>query len=165
MIIVRWIRQQRKTIFRYLYWSNIGLVGGTRILCFFGDYSRYYKILIALEDQATRTFICPWRIYDFQRMPFELCNALAVFQQCMMSIFENMVEQGLETFIDDFLGIWFYFWWVHTLQLWLEFWRGAKNHNFPLIGKKFTSWRIPVLHWGIAFRSTGFQWIRRKYLW
>ena len=35
-------------------------------------------------------------------MPFGLCNAPATFQQCMVSIFSDMVEQFLEIFTDDF---------------------------------------------------------------
>jgi len=35
-------------------------------------------------------------------MPFGLCNALVIFQQCMLSLFFNMVERILEIFIDDF---------------------------------------------------------------
>jgi hypothetical protein len=35
-------------------------------------------------------------------MPFGLCNALATFQRCMLSIFSDMVERFLEIFIDDF---------------------------------------------------------------
>ena len=35
-------------------------------------------------------------------MPFGLCNALATFQRCMMSIFSNYVERIVEVFMDDF---------------------------------------------------------------
>jgi len=35
-------------------------------------------------------------------MPFGLCNALATFQRCMLSIFSDMVERFLEIFMDDF---------------------------------------------------------------
>ena len=35
-------------------------------------------------------------------MPFGLCNALANFQMCMMSMFSNLVEEAMEIFMDDF---------------------------------------------------------------
>src|SRR5262249_47947194 len=35
-------------------------------------------------------------------MPFELCNAPAIFQRCMIDIFSDMLEEGMEVFMDDF---------------------------------------------------------------
>ena len=35
-------------------------------------------------------------------MPFGLCNALATFQRCMMTIFATMIENIMEVFKDDF---------------------------------------------------------------
>ena len=35
-------------------------------------------------------------------MPFGLCNALGMFQRCMMAIFSDMVEKTIEIFMDDF---------------------------------------------------------------
>nr|KAJ0208747.1 hypothetical protein LSAT_V11C400201640 [Lactuca sativa] len=37
-----------------------------------------------------------------RRMPFGLCNALATFQHCMVSIFSEYVENIIEVFMDDF---------------------------------------------------------------
>jgi hypothetical protein len=36
-------------------------------------------------------------------MSFGLCNALALFQRYMMSIFSNMIEEIMKVFMDDFL--------------------------------------------------------------
>ena len=35
-------------------------------------------------------------------MSFGLCNALASFQRCMMSIFSDMIEEIMEVFMDHF---------------------------------------------------------------
>jgi hypothetical protein len=35
-------------------------------------------------------------------MSFELCNALASFQRCVIVIFSNLIEMVMEVFIDDF---------------------------------------------------------------
>nr|GEV71435.1 reverse transcriptase domain-containing protein [Tanacetum cinerariifolium] len=35
-------------------------------------------------------------------MPFGLCNALGMFQMCMMAIFHDMIEKTMEVFMDDF---------------------------------------------------------------
>ena len=35
-------------------------------------------------------------------MLFGLCDALATFQRCMMSLFSDLVEEVMEIFMDDF---------------------------------------------------------------
>ena len=37
-----------------------------------------------------------------RRIHFGLCNALANFQRCMMSMFSDLVEEAMEIFMDDF---------------------------------------------------------------
>jgi hypothetical protein len=54
------------------------------------------------EDQEKTTFTCPFGTFACHRMPFGLCNAPAIFQRCMISIFSDMVECLLEIFMDDF---------------------------------------------------------------
>ena len=71
--------------------------------CFRNGYSGYNQIVIALEDQEKTTFTCPYGTFAFRRMPFGLCNALATFQKCMMSMFSDLVEEAMEIFMDDFL--------------------------------------------------------------
>ena len=71
-------------------------------LCFLDGYSRYNQIAIALEDQEKTTFTYPYGTFAFRRMPFGLCNALATFQRCMMSMFSDLEEGAMEIFMDDF---------------------------------------------------------------
>ena len=77
-------------------------VTGHEFYCFLDGYSVYNQIAIALEDQEKTTFTCPFGTFAYRRMPFGLCNALATFQRCMLSIFSDMVECFLEVFMDDF---------------------------------------------------------------
>ena len=37
----------------------------------------------------------------YRRMSFDLCNAPATFQRCMLSIFSDMVERIMEVFMDE----------------------------------------------------------------
>ncbi|RVW22904.1 Retrovirus-related Pol polyprotein from transposon 297 [Vitis vinifera] len=69
--------------------------------CFLDGYSRYFQIEIDVEHQEKTTFTCPFRTYDYRRMPFGLCNAPATFQRCVLSIFSDMVERIMEVFMDD----------------------------------------------------------------
>ena len=75
---------------------------GHEFYCFLDGYSRYNQILIAPKDQKKTTFTCPFGTFAYMRMPFGLCNALATFQQCMLSIFSNMIERFLKVFMNDF---------------------------------------------------------------
>ncbi|GJY91221.1 reverse transcriptase domain-containing protein [Tanacetum coccineum] len=70
--------------------------------CFLDGFSGYFQIPITPEDQEKTTFTCPYRIFAHKRMPFGLCNAPATFQRCMMAIFHELIEDGMEVFIDDF---------------------------------------------------------------
>ena len=70
--------------------------------CFLDGYSGYNQIDIALEDQEKTTFTCPYDTFAFRRMPFGLCNGLATFQRCTMSMFSDLVEEVREIFMDDF---------------------------------------------------------------
>ena len=76
-------------------------VFGHPFYCFLGGYSGYFQIEIDVEDQEKTTFTCPFGTYAYRRMPFDLCNAPATFQRCMLSIFSDMVECIMEVFMDD----------------------------------------------------------------
>ena len=58
--------------------------------------------MIHPNDQCKTTFTCPYGTYAYRRMSFELCNAPASFQRCMVSIFADMIEEIMEVFMDDF---------------------------------------------------------------
>ena len=69
---------------------------------FLDGYSGYHQILIHPDDQSKTTFTCPYGTYAYRKMSFGLCNALASFKKCMVSIFSNMIEEIMEAFMDDF---------------------------------------------------------------
>nr|GFA95485.1 reverse transcriptase domain-containing protein [Tanacetum cinerariifolium] len=70
--------------------------------CFLDGFSGYFQIPIDLKDQEKTTFTCPYGTFAYKRMPFRLCNAPGTFQQCMMVIFHDMIEQAMEVFMVDF---------------------------------------------------------------
>jgi hypothetical protein len=70
--------------------------------CYLDGYSSYHQILIHPDDQSKTTFTCPYGTFAYRWMSFELCNALASFQMCMMMIFSNPIEKVMEMFMDNF---------------------------------------------------------------
>jgi hypothetical protein len=67
-------------------------LAGHKYYCFLDGYSGYNQVLADPEDQEKTTFTRPFGTFAYRCMPFGLCNALATFQRCMISIFSNMVE-------------------------------------------------------------------------
>ncbi|KAK8935602.1 hypothetical protein KSP39_PZI013848 [Platanthera zijinensis] len=77
-------------------------LAGNDFYCFLDGYSGYNQITIDPADQEKTTFTCPYGTFAFRRMPFGLCNAPATFQRCMIAIFSDIMDQGIEIFMDDF---------------------------------------------------------------
>nr|GEW16829.1 reverse transcriptase domain-containing protein [Tanacetum cinerariifolium] len=71
--------------------------------CFLDGFSGYFQIHIDPQDQEKTTFMCPYKMFSYRRMPFGLYNAPGTFQRCMMAIFHDMIEKTMEVFMDNFL--------------------------------------------------------------
>ena len=78
--------------------------------CFLNGYSGYNQIEIALEDQEKTIFTCPFGTFAYQRMPFGLCNAPAIFQIYTLSIFSEWLNVFLR-----FLWMIFLFFVIHLM--------------------------------------------------
>nr|GFB06652.1 reverse transcriptase domain-containing protein [Tanacetum cinerariifolium] len=76
---------------------------GNEYYCFLDGFSGYFQIPIDPKDQEKTMFTCPYGTFAYKRMPFGLCNAPGTFRRCMMAIFQDMIEQTMEVFMDDFL--------------------------------------------------------------
>nr|GEU49361.1 reverse transcriptase domain-containing protein [Tanacetum cinerariifolium] len=77
-------------------------LAGNKYYGFLDGFSGYIQILIDPQDQEKTTFMCPYEMFAYRRMPFRLCNAPGTFQMCMMVIFYDMIEKRMEVFMDDF---------------------------------------------------------------
>ncbi|KAK8980795.1 hypothetical protein V6N11_047926 [Hibiscus sabdariffa] len=77
-------------------------LAGKTHYCYLDGFSGFFQIPLALEDQEKTTFTCPFGTFAYRSMPFGLCNAPAMFQRCMVNIFSDFIEKGIEVFMDDF---------------------------------------------------------------
>jgi hypothetical protein len=128
--------------------------------CFLDGYSRYNQVPVDFEDQEKTTFICPFRIFTYCRMPFRLCNAPATFQRCMISIFSNMVEQFMEIFMDDFFIFGSSFQeCLHRLILVLV---RCKEKNLVLNWEKCHFMVSRGLYWGMSYLSGVLRLTKRR---
>ena len=66
-------------------------ISGHPFYFFLDDYSGYFQIEIAAEDQEKTTFTGPFGTYAYSRMPCGMCNAPTTFQRCMLSIYSDLV--------------------------------------------------------------------------
>ena len=65
--------------------------------------SGYHQVAMAPEDKHKTTFICPFGTYEWNRMPFGLCNAPATFQRLMQSAMSQHIFRILLVYLDDLL--------------------------------------------------------------
>lgn len=63
--------------------------------------SGYWQVEVAPEDQEKTAFATPFGLYQFERMPFGLCNAPATFQRLMQRCLGAQVYDYLLIYLDD----------------------------------------------------------------
>ena len=63
----------------------------------------YYQVAMAEKDKMKTAFTTPMGLYEYNRMPFGLCNAPATFQRLMQHCFRDEVFDILLVFLDDVL--------------------------------------------------------------
>ncbi|XP_073137629.1 uncharacterized protein [Henckelia pumila] len=76
---------------------------GCELLSFLDAYQGYNQIGLAPEDLEKASFITDQGIYCYEVMPFGLKNAGATYQRLVNKMFENLIGQSMEVYIDDML--------------------------------------------------------------
>jgi hypothetical protein len=71
------------------------------LLSFLDAYSGYHQICFATDDEEKTSFITPFRIFCYTKMPFGLKNGGATYQKCMHIVLENQIGRNVEAYIDD----------------------------------------------------------------
>lgn len=63
--------------------------------------SGYNQVEVADKDRRKTAFCTPFGLYQFNRMPFGLCNAPGTFQRLMERILGDQHFQSLLLYLDD----------------------------------------------------------------
>ncbi|XP_062380954.1 uncharacterized protein LOC134069109 [Sardina pilchardus] len=63
--------------------------------------SGYWQVEVHPDDQEKTAFATPMGLYQFERMPFGLCNAPATFQRLMQRCLGDKVHDFLLIYLDD----------------------------------------------------------------
>jgi len=77
-------------------------LAGNKFFSFLDGFGGYNQIQIAPEDQDKTTFTCPWGTFSYRVLHFGLCNVPATFQRDILSIFADLINEGLEVYMGDF---------------------------------------------------------------
>jgi hypothetical protein len=75
---------------------------GKKFFYLLDGFSGYNHIHIAPKDQDKTTFTCHWGTFAYRVFPFGICNTLATFQRAILSIFNDLISEGIEFYMDDF---------------------------------------------------------------
>nr|GFB58727.1 hypothetical protein [Tanacetum cinerariifolium] len=70
-------------------------LAGNEYYCFLDGFFGYFQIPIYPKDQEKTTFMCPYGIFAYKRMPFGLCNAPGTFQRCIV-LGHKISKKGIE---------------------------------------------------------------------
>ena len=63
----------------------------------------YHQVAMDEKDRAKTAFTTPFGLYEYERMPFGLCNAPATFQRLMQATMSDLIFQIMLVYLDDIL--------------------------------------------------------------
>jgi len=81
--------------------ETLDALGGAKWFSTLDLASGYNQVPIAEKDKAKTAFCTPFGLFEFNRMPFGLCNAPGTFQRLMECIIGDQSFQSLLLYLDD----------------------------------------------------------------
>jgi hypothetical protein len=82
--------------------SKLDLLGGATIFSSLDLTSGYWQFAMDEDSKRKTAFICDMGLFEFDEMPFGLCNAGATFQREMEKILSGFGEH-ITAYVDDIL--------------------------------------------------------------
>ena len=81
--------------------ESLDSLGGARWFSTIDLASGYNQVPVSELDRPKTAFCTPFGLFEFNRMPFGLCNAPSTFQRLMQRMFGDQQGQSLLLYLDD----------------------------------------------------------------
>lgn len=81
--------------------ESLDALSGARWFSTLDLASGYNQVPVTEQDKPKTAFCTPFGLFEFNRMPFGLCNALGTFQRLMQRMFGDEQGQSLLLYLDD----------------------------------------------------------------
>jgi len=81
----------------------VDATAGHALLSFMDAFSGYHQIPLCPEDQEKTAFITDRGLHCYKVMPFGLKNAGATYQRLVNRLFEPLIGQTMEVYVDDMI--------------------------------------------------------------
>ena len=83
--------------------ESLDALSGARWFSTLDLASGYNQVPMAEQDHSKTAFCTPFGLFEFNRMPFGLCNAPSTFQRLMQRMFGDQQGQSLLLYLDDII--------------------------------------------------------------
>jgi len=81
----------------------VDVMASHALLSFMDAFSGYHQTPLCLEDQEKTSFITDRSLHCYKVMSFGLKNAGATYQQLVNKLFEPLIAQTMELYVDDMI--------------------------------------------------------------
>ena len=79
----------------------VNSTSGCETLCFLDAYFGYHQIVMKESDQLVTSFITPFGSFCYVSMSFDMKNARATYQHCMLKCFGDLIGRTVEAYVND----------------------------------------------------------------
>lgn len=76
-------------------------IAGCELFSFLDAYSGYHQISMAKEDKEKTTFITPFDVFCYTKMPFELISAGNMYQREIQGALGDLIGRNVVAYVND----------------------------------------------------------------
>ena len=84
--------------------DTIDALSGSAFFSTFNLASGFWQVDLSNSAKSLSAFVTPFGLYEWNVMPFGLCNAPATFQRLMSTVLDGLIPKVAGAFIDDVIS-------------------------------------------------------------